>query len=1122
MSEFDRVAWQQRRTVECSGHGACDDTGECSCSPGYAGVTCASMVKMVPQTMLDRAQELVETLNCRSEAASTQSECSSTTFVCGATCTDAEPVRSQALLAFMNEVADVDHFSISGTTDDVSALSCTASVVRISFAQLHNITSAELGTIVASESNLTMTSSTVRGNVNTATGTAGLYASQSSALVTHTDFLHNSVQPVSMDAQLTAAGSCVACDACEIVVASSRFSHNLGGAVITLSAHASLEMNHSAVHDNRACIASGALCAATAGFLIRGGSAARIFSTLFFNNHGSSAGGRIQSSGAIFVSGFGTYAFAHGCLFYSNRGFSADLASGAVMVTESAAVTVERCTFENNLGTAPKAAGAVMSIGGTVLALSDSSLSANKVQVYQFANAGAGGVYSEHASFSLARCQITNNSAVDETDGHATTSDFGWEFYAFSPSRIRIIDSSFEPYDDSHSALISPGVARGVMRGSCEEYPCSPGSECSYTNASLSCTPCQDQTFSSDGISCQLCPAGTGPVDGQHACSACVGNEYSNYGVCQACDGQASSDHTVCDSCPPGQIPKLDKTGCQCELGTYNYSAWQGLITCVDQDFLPGAFDRDPRYAIARDQLEHQQQCINCPACVDCFDSRSPMRVRPGFGFAITQNTSNGHHMKNTTLMRCRPETVHKDAYGAGELGISSDGGKAQCLGGDFSPDLEQSSCNTGHEGRLCGVCMPGFGRRDENECLPCEQFVDPHSVARLVGRIASMCLALGLILISLSFYIGDVYVYAEADAGESVWENPLSSETGDQGKPVQQRRAVSVTQILKTSRRILGTGVDISMQPAKIFVGYFQIAAHLGDVLHTEFPPLISALYQKFKWLVVNINGLVALECAGLKDFHQTWALEVIVVPAIMATVVAVCWLHRRSTQSLAIADAKLMQESFLTLFLTYPFITNRCFGLLNCRVLDENVEVLSADYSIDCNTSMHRFYATVSRILILTFSMGVPCGLIVVLVRNRQARLAQSDTPRMEYITRRVMTELKLSDLSEVQAVIVDLKLGNRFGKIVNAYRPGMFITESLDMLRAFVAKPPHLVPHVLTADSHCAGKLVMVGFLAVLDLGTTSQVVVGVALSFIFFAVSIKLMPFRHVEDNFLRAT
>ena len=62
------------------------------------------------------------------------------------------------------------------------------------------------------------------------------------------------------------------------------------------------------------------------------------------------------------------------------------------------------------------------------------------------------------------------------------------------------------------------------------------------------------------------------------------------------------------------------------------------------------------------------------------------------------------------------------------------------------------------------------------------------------------------------------------------------------------------------------------------------------------------------------------------------------------------------------------------------------------------------------------------------------------------------------------------------------------------------GLFFVEAMDMIR----------------------KLLLIGFLTLVEVGTTTQVVAGVILSFMFFAVHVKYMPFRHHEDNMLRAT
>ena len=1109
--DADIVAWQQGTTVECSDHGLCNDDGECECEPGYTGERCQSDQKAVPQEMTARGLRLREQLRCRTVDASLLNTCASTTYVCGATCSDSQPIAPATQLTFAGEQAEMDHIRITGSANagEAAAVSCAAgSSVRLSFAQLHNNSQSGMGgaAVSVNASTVRVEFSRIQDNFNTGEGAAGIYATQSEVLLAHTDFLRNDM--LNIDSLEGHSAASLSCDASSATVTASRFAFN-HGAAIALSSGSSLRLNSSAVHDNFACIAtaaarSGVACAASAGILLHGGSSAILRNAIFFENHGSSPDGRwhppTSSAGAILVSASPELTLI-GCTFLSNRGLSETHASGAILATGQTAVTITSCLFDNNLATAPTAGGAVMAFD-SALNLSKSTIDQNKVQDYPYAVAGSAGVYSERCDVNVSDCQLVENSAVDEVNGHASTSSFGAHFLAMSPGIAYVADTVFDPYDVSlehPSTLIVPGVAGDTMRGSCEEYPCRAGERCEYRNASLTCKPCPDATFSADGKFCSMCESGSGPTDDRRGCTPCVGNNVSSYGVCTPCSGQASDNHATCEQCPLGQIPKPDRTGCQCELGTYDSS--RGLITCVDQDFAQGIWWNREAYAVARDQLINMGlQCISCPPCVDCFSS--PIRVRAGYGIVEDEEPSPGAN-QSRTLLRCRPETSHDDAFGAGELAKDYDGGTEQCLGGDL--DSMQLSCAKGHEGTLCGACAPGFGSKNENECHPCEDAVDPMGVLKLVGIVAALSVGSALIFISLSFYIGDVY--EDADATDS-HANPLSTaDEGQEGEPEPElagrlQRAVSSAKLLRSMKKILNNVVSMSVQPLRIFLGYFQIAAHMGDVLHTEFPPLIAALFHRFQFLSVNIHGIVALECAGLKNFHQTWFFEVIVVPSVLCLAVLLFWLWRRSSQGPgpSVANTKAMEEGFFVLFLTYPFITNKLFAVLNCRVLSDSLSVLAADYSIDCSTSEHRLFAAVSVCLIVAFSITVPVLLFVLLVKNRRAQLERFDTPQLDYIARRVMTELGHDSLSDVQTCIVDLKLGSRFGSLINAYRPGLFVFECFDMLR----------------------KLMMVGFLTVLELGTTSQVVVGVFLSFSFFALHIKLMPFRHIEDNILRAT
>eukprot|EP01047_Picozoa_sp_COSAG01_P069436 COSAG01_NODE_10273_length_2204_cov_1.776247_1_plen_115_part_10 len=115
------------------------------------------------------------------------------------------------------------------------------------------------------------------------------------------------------------------------------------------------------------------------------------------------------------------------------------------------------------------------------------------------------------------------------------------------------------------------------------------------------------------------------------------------------------------------------------------------------------------------------------------------------------------------------------------------------------------------------------------------------------------------------------------------------------------------------------------------------------------------------------------------------------------------------------------------------------------------------------------------------------------MVIHKNRQNE--QFRTPLWRYIARKAMVQMGHNDLREVKYAMIDMMLGNRYGSMVSAYNPGFFFFECIDMLR----------------------KLVFVGMLAVVPVGSSLQAATGIACSFAFFAAHVRLMPFRFREDN-----
>lgn len=426
--------------------------------------------------MADRSQALLATLNCRSASASSTINCASATYICGATCTSSGPLTNVSTeLHFASGHATSRnsvwlHGFVGIGIDDAwaAAMTCSnGSVVDVSGRFSSNYQAGPgAAAIYVNSANLTVSFSKVHENVK------AIYArAQSTLSVTHTEFYQNEAQP-----NIANSSSSITCESSTALVTNSRFSHNRGQSIVLFEG-STFAMLHSAIHDNDACDEHGLTCARTSGITIGGGSTASIRTSLFFKNRGSLAG-------AILVTGTGTKLSAASVVLYSNRGVSRERVGGAMLVADSAVAELFECKMDNNLGTAPVAAGAVMVGSGAVLMIRDSQLQYNKAQGNPTLVQAAGAIMSEeHAHVSVHGSNMTGNEAADSAEHSAEA--FANDFHALSPERAYVIDTLYEPFDDTLSVLIVPGVARGKMRGSCQEYPCQPGYGCHYKNASL-------------------------------------------------------------------------------------------------------------------------------------------------------------------------------------------------------------------------------------------------------------------------------------------------------------------------------------------------------------------------------------------------------------------------------------------------------------------------------------------------------------------------------------------------------------------------------------------------------------------------------------------------------------
>ena len=127
------------------------------------------------------------------------------------------------------------------------------------------------------------------------------------------------------------------------------------------------------------------------------------------------------------------------------------------------------------------------------------------------------------------------------------------------------------------------------------------------------------------------------------------------------------------------------------------------------------------------------------------------------------------------------------------------------------------------------------------------------------------------------------------------------------------------------------------------------------------------------------------------------------------------------------------LTPNDMFVVFLVYPGVCNQTFSMFNCRVLD-SVSVLAMDYSVVCGTPQHGAYQSLAGIVVIAFSLGIPLGLVGLMMRRMREYGEGTESDR--FVARRVADDLKLDDHVAADA-IRDVSTGREYSFLVNAYK-------------------------------------------------------------------------------------
>jgi hypothetical protein len=583
------------------------------------------------------------------------------------------------------------------------------------------------------------------------------------------------------------------------------------------------------------------------------------------------------------------------------------------------------------------------------------------------------------------------------------------------------------------------------------------------------CVACHAATVCPGGANAAatqtFCPPGQEPGKKRMDCTRCPVGKFR--------DAILVEQNKSCESCSiPNQEPNVNQTACRCRRNYYNRQKY-GFVTCIVGDYKTPTID------------EKLPICILCHGkpCLDCDSIDHVLQISPGH--ARVQNNTQQIDASGATMevfecpsdsgLFCPQETTgscDKDAvchHTTATAGVA---------------------CETGHTGLLCQVCETDYSRTDKR-CVPC-------SVAK--SGATSIVVAAVLLVVALIVLFRSRRMRSTDSATRQLQEqgklfehlNPIQEDTAAIWEDMSNEfESVNHSSRPTKERWAL---LQAAVQPVRILIGFVQIVAQLGHVLHIDLPPLMTKIINFMRPLLADIWGfLVHLDCIGLGDVYSRFVLYVFAMPLCLFMSVIMWYLWQRRHHP-ADARAQLLSNTFVVIFLCYPTVCHHAFGLFNCRVLSQSLQILADDYSTKCTTPKHKVFQTAAACVIAIFAFGIPLGFTIALVwKTRSFDVAGSTKLVRAAAEQMGITQEEASDIYR------EVTIGKDYGFLLRAYGPRHYCFENFDMVR----------------------KLLLVGVLVIVSRGSVAQVNCAAALSFAFSITHFKMWPYKLSWDNQFKA-
>ncbi|QDZ22951.1 hypothetical protein A3770_09p54690 [Chloropicon primus] len=532
---------------------------------------------------------------------------------------------------------------------------------------------------------------------------------------------------------------------------------------------------------------------------------------------------------------------------------------------------------------------------------------------------------------------------------------------------------------DSSSCGCGINAEMNVATGRCE---CSAGYGGDATNSLIGCSPCGILAYkgAKRNAQCTPCPAGSsvsGGVSNATDAASCVCGINAEMNVATGrceCSAGHGGDATVanigcnicgtsafngdvgnvqCTPCPSGSTVRDGVTAtsmeeCFCDVGTVTMGSADTSISC---QCAPGYFGS------ALDNT-----CDLCPvggykdtpgdavACMPCTSKLGEGATTPKQGSLSSEECvcGNGYYMHRGMCMPCEvgalcpggnissmialPGFWRSDPASTSFFSCESPNGYTLCMGGASNHTGSGASgplCREGHEGLLCSKCTKGYGKT-YGVCAKCD----------------SSFSASGIIFVLFAIFAFFALLYG-------LVSNNLRKATAHANSKDEESIALSVVKIIINWLQMASIAAQVRVTSNESMDRFFQIQ----DVSNVS----------PFQFSSFN--------CMVQADYYAQFYSALAIPPACVILGLCLTGIHflKRTTKNIRFGDMFVMVSQMLWFF-TYSMVSQILLGIFECRDLDRGVSVLSADLSVQCETSKHDSAVKLGYIFGLLYIVGIP----------------------------------------------------------------------------------------------------------------------------------------------------